>query len=395
MVESLHSRMLFDLDVAMRSNDDTSKAVLRAVLTEFDPFGRPPSDIESGNAKLLRILQARANERRWSAEAHEQAGRSDLASRERAELAILRSYLPPTIDPNRLKTVVAEEVARAVASSLSGPWAPVEIAKAVVGRLGDAADWHEVREAVDKSWNERTQERPRHSESATPRAPLTVRHFSGAPPGGDFSLRSQMAAVGVSSIDDLLAKLARAQSKAAELQNLAHALASIPLDDDLGRVLARMMFAGSRVRVRSDTGRAAGLNAALEIGGISGPESKDVARYAAMTIVAGIDAARQTGQGNACVVALQSIAEIWCRDLPPGSKALGGRYGRPWVVAAVLLYLAELCASPGPALDAVADSLQGGSGLSPHDEMRVLWNFGRSWASANGTDFDAHLRRHT
>ncbi len=236
-------------------------------------------------------------------------------------------------------------------------------------------------------------DRANRGNTATP-VPMSVRgpvrDFSD---GGSFSLRAQMSSIGVSSIDDLYTRLSAARADPSRLGVFARSLASISSDDDLGRVLARMMFACSKVETVSDSQGAARLKAQLELGGIEGPQDVVVGRFAVTAVLAGIDEARRSGLGGRCVTALQSIAPIWCNDLPAGEDRLGGTNGRQWVTAAVIVYLAELTASSELAADMIAESLMGGTAVGKREQIRLAWAYGRSWAEANGIDFDDYVRR--
>jgi hypothetical protein len=224
------------------------------------------------------------------------------------------------------------------------------------------------------------------------RTSAMARHFSSASSGSSFSLRDAMKSVGIKSIDDLYRRFEGAMAEPGKLTRLTRAIAAIPDDDDLGRVLARFMFASSKVET-SDSDGINRVEAELELAGIQPPDDEAIARFAVMAVLAGIDEARRSGLGGRCVTALQSIAPIWCNDLPAGEDRLGGTNGRQWVTAAVIVYLAELTASSQLAADMIAESLMGGTAVGKREQIRLAWAYGRSWAEANGIDFDDYVRR--
>jgi uncharacterized protein YqeY len=71
---------------------------------------------------------------------YEQAGRTELAAKERNEIVIIERYLPAAIDEAQLRAVVDEEVAKAAANGQTGPKAMGAVIKAVKERVGASAD---------------------------------------------------------------------------------------------------------------------------------------------------------------------------------------------------------------------------------------------------------------
>ena len=63
------------------------------------------------------MLTREAKKRREAAEAFDQAGRTELADRERAEGVVIDSYLPTQLDDDELKQLVATAIAEAGATS--------------------------------------------------------------------------------------------------------------------------------------------------------------------------------------------------------------------------------------------------------------------------------------
>ena len=87
----------------MRARDEVRTATLRMALTAVT------NEEVSGNAargldddEVSAVLVREAKKRRESAEAYDGAGRTELADRERAELAVLETYLPAADDDEEL-----------------------------------------------------------------------------------------------------------------------------------------------------------------------------------------------------------------------------------------------------------------------------------------------------
>jgi uncharacterized protein YqeY len=75
-------------------------------------------------------------------------GRPELADREAAEADVLRRYLPAELDDDALERIVAEEVANAAASGVTGGKAMGSVVKAVRERVGARAEGARVAAAV-------------------------------------------------------------------------------------------------------------------------------------------------------------------------------------------------------------------------------------------------------
>lgn len=105
--QTLHA----DLTAAMRERDTVVTATLRMALTaitnEEVAGARQP---ELSDEDVLRVLTKEAKKRKEAATAYHGAGRSELASREEAELAVLDRYLPAALTDAELAVLVTEAV---------------------------------------------------------------------------------------------------------------------------------------------------------------------------------------------------------------------------------------------------------------------------------------------
>jgi uncharacterized protein YqeY len=72
-----------------------------------------------------------------SIESYERAGREDLAARERAELEIVRGYLPRQLDEEEVRGIVMQAIAEAHATS---PKEMGAVMKIVMPKVKGAAD---------------------------------------------------------------------------------------------------------------------------------------------------------------------------------------------------------------------------------------------------------------
>lgn len=141
-VESpLHARLHSDLTEAMRSRDDVRVATLRMALTSLRAQEVAGTSAKSLNEdEVVAVLRREAKKRREAAEAFEAAGRGEKADRERAELAVVESYLPAQLSEAELSAIIGEEVSAAAARAVVGRAAMGQVMKAVTARVAGRAD---------------------------------------------------------------------------------------------------------------------------------------------------------------------------------------------------------------------------------------------------------------
>jgi uncharacterized protein len=135
------SRLRSDLTDAMRSRDPIRTQTIRAVLTAIraeEVSGDVARDLS--DAEVTTVVTREAKKRREAATAYDDAGRVDLADRERSELAVLADYLPTQLSDEELAALVAEEVAAAAAAGVTGRAGLGVVMKAVKPRVAAQAE---------------------------------------------------------------------------------------------------------------------------------------------------------------------------------------------------------------------------------------------------------------
>ena len=145
----LKDRLRADLTDAMKSRDELATSTLRmvrAAITNAEVAG--DEAVELTDDQIVDVLRSEAKKRAESAEVYSGAGRSELADKERAELAVIERYLPAAMGDDELRAVVDEEVARAAAAGTTGPKAMGVVIKAVRERVGANADGARIATAV-------------------------------------------------------------------------------------------------------------------------------------------------------------------------------------------------------------------------------------------------------
>lgn len=113
---SFSERLQKDLTEAMKARETTRISVLRLLKSALQnkeiELGEPLSTEQE-----MQLLQTSVKQRTESIETFEKAGREDLASKEKEELAIVRAYLPEEISLDEVDRIVVEVVAELGASS--------------------------------------------------------------------------------------------------------------------------------------------------------------------------------------------------------------------------------------------------------------------------------------
>src|SRR5262245_41229624 len=70
------------------------------------------------DAQVLAVLEKMIKQRKESVAQFEQGGREDLAAKERAEIELLKSYLPAQLSPAELDALIRDAIAASGATSV-------------------------------------------------------------------------------------------------------------------------------------------------------------------------------------------------------------------------------------------------------------------------------------
>lgn len=143
-VPTIRERLDDDLKTAMRAGDATTRDAIRYILAavknaEIDARG---TGKDADPVAALRRLGKQLSD---SIEQYEAAGRQDLADHERAQLEVLRRYLPAELSDERLNALVAQAIAE---TGASGPKDMGRVMPVAMQRVGGRADGRRVSAAV-------------------------------------------------------------------------------------------------------------------------------------------------------------------------------------------------------------------------------------------------------
>lgn len=141
---ALKDRLSLELREAMKARDRTRLATIRLLMTAVREreveVGHDLSDEE-----VQEVAATQVKRRREAAEAYEEGDRPELAEKERAEQAILETYLPEQLSDEELEAIIEEAVA---ATGASGPGDMGTVMGRVMGQVKGRADGNEVRRRV-------------------------------------------------------------------------------------------------------------------------------------------------------------------------------------------------------------------------------------------------------
>ena len=114
---SLRERIQTDIATAMRGGDALRRDVLRMASNAAYNVEKRQGGTSLTDEEYLTVLTREVKTRRESVDAFRGAGREDLATKEEAEIEILRGYLPEALGEAELTALVAEAIQATGASS--------------------------------------------------------------------------------------------------------------------------------------------------------------------------------------------------------------------------------------------------------------------------------------
>ena len=125
----------------MKAREEAKLSTLRMVLSALQNAEVAGDEaIVLTDDQAIAVLRSEAKKRAESAQIYADAGRTDAATKERAEQAIIEAYLPAAMSDEDVAIIVAEEVANAAAAGATGGKAMGAVVKAVRERVGASAD---------------------------------------------------------------------------------------------------------------------------------------------------------------------------------------------------------------------------------------------------------------
>ena len=140
-MSELKARLQSDLTQALRDKDEVRLGTVRMVLTAVtnaEVSGKTVRELT--DADVTDVLATEAKKRREAATSYDNAGATDRADLERAELAVITGYLPEQLTTDQISEIVNAAVAAVAAEGRSGPAAIGAVMKIVQPKVKGRAD---------------------------------------------------------------------------------------------------------------------------------------------------------------------------------------------------------------------------------------------------------------
>ena len=133
---SLKDRITDDMKSAMRARETLRLGAIRMLLAAIKQR-EVDERILLDDAQVATIVDKLIKQRRDSIAQFEQAGRTDLADQEKAEVTVLSAYLPAQADAAEIEALLAAAIA---ATGAAGPQDMGKVMAVLKGKLAGRAD---------------------------------------------------------------------------------------------------------------------------------------------------------------------------------------------------------------------------------------------------------------
>ncbi len=134
----LKEKLQNDLTDAIRGRDEVASGTVRmllAAITNEEVAGKAAKVLT--DAEVITVLSREAKKRREAVEAYTQAKRDDLASKERAEAAVIAKYLPAQLSEDEIKKLISNAI---VETGANGPSGMGTVMKVLQPKIAGRAD---------------------------------------------------------------------------------------------------------------------------------------------------------------------------------------------------------------------------------------------------------------
>lgn len=139
MSSTLKTRLSDAVKDAMRARDSARLGTLRLIQAAIKQK-EVDERIELTDADITAILEKQVKQRRESIAAYEQAGRTETAEQEKAEITVLQEFLPKAAEPAEIDAAITAALEEVQAQGVSGPAAMGKVMGLLKTRLAGRAD---------------------------------------------------------------------------------------------------------------------------------------------------------------------------------------------------------------------------------------------------------------
>ena len=117
----MRDRLMEDVKAAMKAGDRPRLSTLRliqAAIKDRDIANRGAGKDAASDDEILQLLAKMVKQREESAKAFEDGGRAELAATERAEIAVIRDFMPKQMDQAETEAAIRAVVAETGAAGI-------------------------------------------------------------------------------------------------------------------------------------------------------------------------------------------------------------------------------------------------------------------------------------
>jgi uncharacterized protein len=107
----LIEQIVADMKDAMRAKDVIRLSTLRMLKSAVEYYKIEKKQEKLQEADVILVIKKQIKQRQDSIEGFEKGGRADLVEKEKAELAILKSYLPDELSASQVEEIVKAAIA--------------------------------------------------------------------------------------------------------------------------------------------------------------------------------------------------------------------------------------------------------------------------------------------
>jgi uncharacterized protein YqeY len=133
----LMDKIAADMKDAMRAKDATRLSTLRLLKSAVEYHKIEKKQEQLTDADVTAVIKKQIKQRQDSIEGFEKGGRADLVEKEKAELAVLKAYLPEELSQAQVEEAVKATIAELGAATKTDMG---KVMKAVQAKLAGRAD---------------------------------------------------------------------------------------------------------------------------------------------------------------------------------------------------------------------------------------------------------------
>lgn len=141
---SLEEKIQEEMKQAMKANDKIRLSAIRMIRSSLKnkeiELRRKLEDED-----VVKVIQGMVRKAEESIEQFQAGGRTDLVEKERAEIEVMRSFLPQPMSPEEILRIIDETIRETQASSVKDMG---KVMKAVMPKLGGKADGKVINQLV-------------------------------------------------------------------------------------------------------------------------------------------------------------------------------------------------------------------------------------------------------